>query len=92
MNDDDKIPAREELFNKLKKMDEEELWHYRNAGKSVTRICAILGISLCFFVLTAPGMLFTFITTAGIVLLARVSQSADETVAMVDKSLERFNR
>jgi len=91
-DDDDEIHTKEDFIKKLKKMSEEDLWHYRNAGKTVERICAILGIGMCFLIMNAPGVLMTCLISAGVFLLAKVSVSAAETVTMVEQNLERFKR
>jgi len=78
---------KSELFKKIEKMNEEDLWAYHNSAKTAGRVMDVLGIAIILGIMffysiftLVPGVFFLYV-------LANVSVSINDTVEFIEERI-----
>lgn len=79
--------SKEDLFERIKKMDLEECIEYQSSAKGTNNIIHLLGIGMCFTIVSIPNIVLAMCGALIIYVLAKLSTGIDETVKRLEERI-----
>ena len=79
--------SKEDLFERIKKMDLDECVEYQSSAKGTNSIIHLLGIGMCFAIVSFSSIAFALCGAFVIYVLAKLSTGIDETVRKLEERI-----
>ncbi len=78
---------KEDLYNRIKKMNINECWEYRSSAKSINHIIGLIGVGIFLIILFFPNIIYALLGGFFITVLAKISTGIDETISKIEERI-----
>ena len=82
---------KDELFDRIKKMNIDECLQYHTSAKSINYIINLLGVSIFLIILLSSGIIFVIVGGLFVSLLATMSARIDDTLNKLEERILILN-